>query len=637
MLFRSLFLLRSQSLYFRVSGAVVGAAVLIPLVISGAFYLARRRFEPDEALLNRAEPLVETPAEPRAAAAEPMRAGYAALAPRALGIALGCGALGVLLLAAVKTEAIGDFVRFSVHARQAAARADEVLRQRKIEPATYKRATTFVDTFRGYANEYLRRELGVSGANQLYREKVPSAFWRVRYFRDSQKEEYAVILRTDGALHSVHHLLDQKAPGASLTKEEAQARAEAYLRREKNNDLSKGKLVEAKSEKLPARTDHTLTWEELEPIGARAEDAAHVRLELNVQGDEVSGYRVFVKLPEAWERKQSEETLAATIYFVGQIVFFAALGILALVIFFLNLKQAAASGIPWRRLAVWSLWALVAAGVTFANRMPLVLAAYRTDFPFKTYMAIVLISGFLLVTLVYSALLLLFGLAWFFLSKAFGAEQLPSWRGMPATYYRDAFCLALGGTGVLLGLARLSQFLMRVWPTTQRQFEAKLPAGFDSYFPAAQAIAQSVGGLLSGGLFLAGFIALAAGFIAGYVRALWLRIGFVLLLAVMLAGQWGSPADFAQRVLVKLVFLGLVWWVVARVVRFNFLAYFLIVATIGLASAATALLKQPNAFFRANGYAVVAALLVLLAWPLVEWLRWSSSGSGVASASGPAA
>ncbi len=635
----SLFLLRSTSLYFRVSGAVVGAAVLIPLAISGVFYLTRRSFEAEPAQLNRAESLGEPPEAPAASlAAEPTGAAYQALATSTLGIALGCGALGVLLLVGVKAESIGDFVRFGVNARQAAAKADEVLRQRQLDPASFKRATQFVNRFDEYANEYLRRQVGIAGANRLYQEKVPAAFWRVRYFRDSQKEEYAVILRTDGALQAVRHELEEKAPGANLTKEEAQARAEAYLREEKKVDLGKWKLVEAKSEKHPARTDHTLTWQEIESIGTGpAADAAHVRMELQVQGDEVSGYRVFVKLPEAWERRQTEETFTIILQSIGRIVFFAALGVTALVIFFKNLKQPAAAGVPWRRMARWATWGLLAAAIIRINVMPLVLANYPTQFPFKTFMTIVVISDFLIVAFVYSALLFLFGLAWFFVSRAFSRERMPSWSGMPAGYYRDAFCLALCGTAAMLGLSRLPYLIGRVWPTAHRALEASLPTSFDTYLPAVQAIGQAVAGALSGGLFLAGYIALAAGFIAGYVRQMWMRVGVALLVAVALAGDWGSPADFAQQVLVQLIILGVLWWGVIRVVRFNLLAYFLIAATVTLTGAATRLLQQPNPFFRANGYAVVGAALALLAWPLVAWLRAPAARDSMAGPAGPAA
>jgi hypothetical protein len=56
-------------------------------------------------------------------------------------------------------------------------------------------------------------------------------------------------------------------------------------------------------------------------------------------------------------------------------------------------------------------------------------------------------------------------------------------------------------------------------------------------------------------------------------------------------------------------------------VRFNLLGYFLVAATTTLVSGAVDLLEQPNAYFRANGYAILACILAMLAWPLIMWRR----------------
>ena len=87
-----------------------------------------------------------------------------------------------------------------------------------MDPATYHHATTVTYTFDDYVNEYLRRVIGIAAANRIYREQIPSAFWTIRYFRDSQNEEYFVVLKSDGSLHSIHHTLDEKAPGANLSR-----------------------------------------------------------------------------------------------------------------------------------------------------------------------------------------------------------------------------------------------------------------------------------------------------------------------------------------------------------------------------------------------------------------------------------
>jgi hypothetical protein len=55
--------------------------------------------------------------------------------------------------------------------------------------------------------------------------------------------------------------------------------------------------------------------------------------------------------------------------------------------------------------------------------------------------------------------------------------------------------------------------------------------------------------------------------------------------------------------------------------RFNILGCFLIVAGSSLLGGASELLSQPDSFYRANGYAVLLALILLFAWPLMTWRR----------------
>ena len=58
--------------------------------------------------------------------------------------------------------------------------------------------------------------------------------------------------------------------------------------------------------------------------------------------------------------------------------------------------------------------------------------------------------------------------------------------------------------------------------------------------------------------------------------------------------------------------------------RFNVLGYFLLAAIFALVPAAMELMEQPNSYLHANGYAVIAMALAILAWPLI---RWRSSGA----------
>ncbi len=135
-----------------------------------------------------------------------------------------------------------------------------------LDPNSYRHATIFTDLTDPITNEFLRQRVGIARLNEIYATQVPGAIWQVRYFRDSQPEEYSIKLNPDGSLLAVNHKLAEDAPGASLSKEEAVAKAEKYLREVKKLDLSQWSLIEANSDKRIHRTDHELAWQQRTPI-----------------------------------------------------------------------------------------------------------------------------------------------------------------------------------------------------------------------------------------------------------------------------------------------------------------------------------------------------------------------------------
>ena len=615
----SLSLMRSAGAYNRISGAVVGLGALIPVGIAGILYLARGGFVDEAPLLNAAQPLVEAPAAaPEPEAPAPTAAGYTPLQPRLLGVLVLCGALGVALFA-VKTTTLGDFVAFSVDARQAQQRADVVLRQRNVDPAIYIRAATIQYTFDPLAAEYLRRSVGIDGVNRIYRDQVPSAFWTVRYFRDSQNEEYLVVLWPDGAPYSVHHTLAEAAAGPSLPDDQAIARAEMFLREQKGLDLAQWKIVGDTSETLPARTDHSFTWEQTAPLAqpVAGDGGAHVRVELKVQGDEVTDYRTFIHVPEEWERLQNQRTLLDTVQSIGFVALVSALGIGTLIVFFRNLRQPSMAAVPWRRLAGWTLPVLVASVVTFATLAPQYLSRYKTDVPYKIYLGTAVIGMSLGTALFYSGAFFLFGLAWFFLAHFYGSDRLPGWRGMPAAYYRDALAIGICGCAALAGLHRLPDLAAHFWPVARHALAANVPDALDPSQPALNAMAVAV----TRSFFAVGVLALALGFASWYLRRAWQQWLLLIALAVLMVPDWGSAGDFAQRAAATFVGLAVIWWGAQRVVRFNLLGYFLIFGLLLLAGPAADLLRQPNSFFHANGWTLAATGVVLLLWTFGAWQR----------------
>ena len=625
-----LLLIRSASLYFKFSGVVVGLAILVPFSYAVYSRLKRGSFEEDADLLNEApdpEDVVSSKAEPERQLSQaptgPLSKGVLAL----LGM---CVLLGGVAALKIKPEHLGDYLKLSINAKEATARAGEILKQRGVDLESYKSVTTLVNVTDAVASEYLRQKIGVKALNEIYDKQVPGALWDARFFRDGQAEEYSVILRPDGALHSVHHDLAEAAKGAQLSKEEAVAKAAAYLRDEKKIDLSQWTLVDSGSEKRPNRIDHTLTWQAKQPLdgggGSTETDSethAYRRIQVVVAGDEPASYRTFIKIPDEWRRKQESQPISRTLHSVFVACLALGVAIAGLVFFLREIKSDLMKQVPWRRFAVWGLFALAAyvAVCAFGDRIPMFLSQYKTAIPLK-FMYGGLAIGLTVGAFFYLGLLvILFAIGWFFLKRAYGQAEWPGWRGMPRDYYRDALLIGLGGTAALIALSRITDFAFRRWPTTHRALPAGFGLDFDSYVPG---IAISATALLHGLLFAAG-IAAVGGLILAHCKSPILRALLFLGASVALVSGWGSPADFVKQWLAQLIFLAVAVFGITRVVRLNLLGYFLVLTIPSLLLGAQEMLSQPNPFYRQQGYLVIAALVALLLWPLAAWLRGNNS------------
>ncbi len=334
-----------------------------------------------------------------------------------------------------------------------------------------------------------------------------------------------------------------------------------------------------------------------------------------------------MKIPDEWRRKHEETTSARVIVNYGiPIVFGVGLGVAALILFFQNLKSDVARTIPWRRFARWALWSLGAFIAVFisGDRIAVAMSQYNTAIPLKTMYGVLGITATLGGPFTFGATLLVFGMAWFFGGRAFGQERMPGWLKMPREYYRDALLIGLGGAAALLGLETLSAVAFQHWSTVHRYAGAAFGADFDAKFPAIAILA----GAVQHSLLVTGLIAAIAGFLASYVRRSWLR-GLIYLVAAisLVGGNWGDAADLTRQFITELIFVAVVVAGIRWIVRFNLLGYFLILAVLALLGGSSELLKQPDEFLRMNGYALVAALLVLLLWPLLSWMRPAGGGA----------
>src|SRR5262249_1952147 len=105
-----------------------------------------------------------------------------------------------------------------------------------------------------------------------------------------------------GEIAGFQHELPETAPGANLSAPAAREIAERFLSNTMRRDMGQLEFLESTDEKRPARTDHVLTWKDKT---AALGDCSH-RIAVSVSGDQVSGYREFVHIPEGWMRQYQE-------------------------------------------------------------------------------------------------------------------------------------------------------------------------------------------------------------------------------------------------------------------------------------------------------------------------------------------
>jgi len=123
-------------------------------------------------------------------------------------------------------------------------------------------------------------------------------------------------------------------------------------------------------------------------------------------------------------------------------------------------------------------------------------------------------------------------------------------------------------------------------------------------------------------------IAIGAALIGAYIRPRWMRAGLAVLVAVLFATNAATPGTFLQEAVFHVAIFVALWLSVKHILRFNALGYILLAAVTAFISGAVELLAQPNAHFRANGYAVIAFAVALVVWPLISWLHNPTSAPG---------
>ena len=138
----------------------------------------------------------------------------------------------------------------------------------------------------------------------------------------------------------------------------------------------------------PHRTDRTFTWKERD---FNVHDATY-RIEVTVLGNEVGGYREYLKVPEQWTRDyqklRSKNEAASDVDSVVTLVL--AIGMLVMIV-----MRVRRHDVPWRRAAFVGIAGMVLGFLAQLNEFPLREFAYPTTDSYGSFVSRQLLQAIL--------------------------------------------------------------------------------------------------------------------------------------------------------------------------------------------------------------------------------------------------
>jgi membrane protease YdiL (CAAX protease family) len=596
-LYTAFLLIRSPNHYLMVSGAVSAGIMLIPLLVALFAYLRTGTFSEDESLSNAREG-ISRPVRKEAKEVEAALV-YQPLSQRRL-ILAGVLILIFIALAVIPVYRFGEGLSLQITRAQAVRAADAYLKQRHVDPGRYHQVAWLHDNIDHLAVGYLLEHKSIKQSDQIYRLATRLAVFEVRYFRPLEKEEHHVFLDpTTGQVFGYRRMLDDNAPGASLSSEQAQSLAVKFVE-EQGYHLSDFDLQSSEAEKRKAREDYTLVWQAKSGDPRNVADA-HYRLEVDVAGDQVVGFVHLFKLPEAWERaRRSSSLVNSVLTFAGILVGLALVGG-AVILLLIKIRSGQ---MPWRPAA--KVGALIFALLILSelNQWSNLDRQYVTSIPLPTWRLFEVV-GLVVVPLLAGLLCwLLVGLA-----ASLYPEAWNLFRGSARCLWRRdaAWCMVLA-LAARLGLDKLGELFAS-------RFHAFAPVDTEVFSPMFNAAYPGAGFVLRA---LVWSVVYLSGLgVAIYIirqgwrkRAWWLWAGILLgLIALGPAGAHSLReffAGWAMNFVPFAVGVAMIFWFF----RNNLLAYLGAAFCLGVAQPLLSLLSQQVGFYRWNG--LLLALLAFL-------------------------
>jgi membrane protease YdiL (CAAX protease family) len=598
--YTSTLLFASGNTYYIVSASLASLLFAIPLVLSIVSYVRNRGFLSDQELTNETIPIQPLPEviESDAAVAD-LPAAIRVTHGQALALVALIVAAGVAI--AFRPLAPADAIDYRITIE----RAKQIAKTRVPDAYEYVIATP-VEGFRSWDSSSPREEGGSAGgfddvaANDLLRhgmtgaqfvdvfqKKIEAGTYSVRFFTPMQKKETFVEVDPRSArVLGYHRYQDEQQPGATLDRSQALARAQGAFA-QYGQDARDFEVKETLTFQQPARRDWLFHFQEKKPLFGHA----YRRVTVRVAGSEITQFNKTVKIPESVYREAETQTFFNVVLSVLRI---AAL-VIGLAIIITGLVIATRShGLPWRRALRWTAVLSILPIVGFFMHRESMLFNYNTSIGWQTYM-IGMATTFVRETGPTAALIFI-SIAGLDAAFPFATRVLR--REGRARFGRSAAVAALTvlATLMLLGVLR-TYFPTSVQLSVPEEVAMPLPALYD------------IGRALLVALIAPAAVALFA--VTLRERAALAGAAIVFLLAL---DSSVTLADAPLMIVRALAAAAIAWILTKFVLGSNPLAWPLTMFVLSMLQSAAALLHNQRADLLINGFMLLAATILVLAW-----------------------
>lgn len=601
-LYTAFLLLRSPNHYLMISGGASAGVMLIPLIVALAVYLRSGTFAEEGVVTNAREGISRSPqgaAEERAA----VLPDYRPLSRRRWQAA----AILVIVFAGIsfiRTDRLGGKIHVHLTRLQAIGAARAFLKSHGIDPVAYHSAAWLDSNVDPLAARYFLDRLSVPETNRALSHASKLLLWEVRFFRPLQKEEHLVFVDvSDGKIFGTRHILDEDAPGASLSPAQALALGERAVTAH-GYQLADFVLQESQAQQRKAREDYTLVWQA--KTGNRRDVAqAFYRLRVEIAGDHVVSFSRGYKLPEKWVRQQ-QATSAANSALLALAVLFGA-GLIAGGIWLL-VRQVRRGAIRWKPALKVAIVLAIVLALDALNGFSVLGREYGTS---------VALSNFRLQAAASIIVTVVAGGVAFWLLVALATSLYPeSWNILRGSFRRvwrrDAAIALVVAVGVSAGL----ETLLRLF---ENHFHAYVPVAFAGAPPQLDTFSPALGvffrGILAGVGAAAALGILIYGVCLGWRRqAWWFWAGVVLLLISLGPYSAHSIAEYGLGWLSHFIPLAAAVAILAIFFRDNPLAYVAAAFCSAVVGPLIQLSSQPARLYRENGVLLGILVALVLIW-----------------------